>query len=63
MFQCFDELFASTSYIRLRQKIHVDDMSRFSVLCYTWRFKKMADKLISVMLDAAGQPENIDGEN
>ena len=45
------------------QTNRVDDMSRFSVLCYTGRFKKMDDKLISVLLDAAGQPENIDGEN
>ena len=41
MFQCFDELFAGTSYIRLRQKIHVDDMSRFSVLCYTECIEKL----------------------
>ena len=47
----------------LRQTNYVDDMSRFSVLCYTGRFKKISDKLISALLDAAGQPEKIDGEN
>ena len=40
--------------------MHVDDMSRFSVLCYTGCFKKMGDTLISVLLDAEKQPENID---
>ena len=30
---------------------------------YTGRLNKMVDKLASVLLDAAGQPENIDGEN
>ena len=38
-------------------------MSRFSVLRYTGRFKEKGDKLIPVLLDAAGQPENINGEN
>ncbi len=49
--------------MRLRQTNHVDEMSRFSVLCFTGGFKKMGDKFISVLLDAAGQPENIDWEN
>ena len=42
---------------------HVDDVSRFSILCNTGRFKRMGDKLVSVLLDAAGQPENTDCEN
>ena len=63
IFQYFDELFAGTSYIRLRQKNHVDDMSRFSILCNTGRFKRMGDKLVLVLLNAAGQPENINCEN
>ena len=46
-----------------KTKYHVHDMSRFSVLCFTGRLKKMDNQFISVLLDAAGQPENIDGEN
>ena len=38
-------------------------MSRFSVLRYSGRFKVKGDKLIPVLLDAAGQPENTDCEN
>ena len=48
---------------KVETKNHVEDMSWFSVLCYTGRLNKMGDKLASVLLDAAGQTENIDGEN
>ena len=38
-----------------------DYMSQFPVLFHTGRFKNMVEKLISVLLDAAWRPENIDG--
>ena len=41
----------------------LDNMSQFLVFFHTGRFKKMVDKLISVLLDAAWPPENIDGVN
>ena len=47
----------------MKQKNHVDDMSQLPFLFYTGRFKKIVDKFISVLLDAAWQPENIGGEN
>ena len=47
----------------MKQKDRFVNISQFSFLFYTGRFKKMVDKLISVLLDAAWQPENIDGEN
>ena len=42
IFQNFDELFAGTSYIRLKQKTNLDYMSWFQVLCYTECTKKLA---------------------
>jgi len=47
----------------MKQKSHFDDISQFPFLFHTGGLKKMVDKLISVLLDAAWQPENIDGEN
>ena len=47
----------------MKQNNHFDNMSQFPFLFHTGRFKKMVDKFISVLLDAAWQPENIDGEN
>ena len=65
MFQYFDELFAGASYIRLRQNIMLMICLdfQFCAIRYTGRFKEKGDKLIPVLLDAAGQPENTDCEN
>ena len=63
IFQSFDELFEGKSYIRMKQKNHLNNMSWFPFLFHTGRFKNMVDKLISVILDAAWQPININGEN
>ena len=48
---------------KVETRHHVDDLSRISFFLYKGRCKKMGDKLISVLLDAAGQPENTDCEN
>ena len=42
IFQNFDELFAGTSYIRLKQKNELSYMSWFKVLCYTECTKTLA---------------------
>ena len=42
IFQNFDELFADTSYIGLKQKYNLEYMSWFPVLCYTECTKKLA---------------------
>ena len=42
IFQNFDELFAGTSCIWLKQKNYLDYMSWFQVLCYTECTKKLA---------------------
>ena len=47
----------------MKQKNHINDMSQFPFWFHTGRFKKIGDKLISMDLDAAWQPENIDDEN
>ena len=64
-FSKFDELFAGESYIGQgwNKKNNFDNISQFLFLFHTGRFKKIVDKLISVLLDAVWQPENIDGEN
>ena len=50
---------------RLEHIRHIAIVTYVSILIFLpYRaFKKMVDKFISVLLDAAWQPENIDGEN
>ena len=57
IFQNFDELFAGKSYIRIKQKNNVDDMSQLPFLFYTGRFKKSLINLFQCFWMQHGNPK------
>ena len=61
IFKNFDDFFAGKCYITMKKKLMI--CLDFIFCSIQGDLKMIVGKLISVLLDAAWQPENIDGEN